>query len=395
MADAERPDGSGRWAAVIAGLAAGFGLFSAGAILWVMPHEPGVIFIDFFMIWSSARFVLENGLAGFWGPSLQEFQSALLGVPHGYHPFPYPPPFLFFVLPLGFLSYFVAYFLFIGTTGAAYLAGAAGRRPHPVMALALLAAPAALCNALYGHNGFLTAGLLAGGVRLLGARPALAGILFGLLAYKPQLALAIPVALVAAGAWRALAASAATALGLALASVAVFGIGPWLDWLAFMPGFSERVLANGDVLFWKMASLAPALLRVGLPFPVAMAAQIAVGLAAIVVLWIVFRRAAARPAAGALLLVIPFLVTPYSYAYDVPSTAIAVAWLVAEGARRGARLAERIVLAAAWLAPLAAIFELPPALAPVVPLAYIALEALAAARALRPGPGGAPAVSRP
>ena len=62
----------------------------------------------------------------------------------------------------------------------------------------------------HGQTGFLTAALLTGGVLCLERREALAGILFGLLAYKPQFGLLIPLVLVAGGYWRAIAAAGAT-----------------------------------------------------------------------------------------------------------------------------------------------------------------------------------------
>ena len=73
---------------------------------------------------------------------------------------------------------------------------------------ALLAAPAVFINAVGGQNGTWTAALFGGGLSLLERRPLLAGGLLGLLIYKPQLALLIPVALLAGRHWRAFAAAA-------------------------------------------------------------------------------------------------------------------------------------------------------------------------------------------
>ena len=62
--------------------------------------------------------------------------------------------------------------------------------------------------------------------------PVIAGICFGSLVYKPQMAVLIPFAL-AAGApaagdrWRAFAAAAVTAVVLVLASLALFGTATW------------------------------------------------------------------------------------------------------------------------------------------------------------------------
>ena len=54
-----------------------------------------------------------------------------------------------------------------------------------------------LANITHGHNGFLTAALFGSGLPLLPTRPVHAGALLGLLAYKPQYGLLIPLALAA------------------------------------------------------------------------------------------------------------------------------------------------------------------------------------------------------
>ena len=59
--------------------------------------------------------------------------------------------------------------------------------------LLALAFPAVFVNLGHGHNGFLTAALLGAALVVLDARPILAGILFGLLAYKPQFGVLIPL----------------------------------------------------------------------------------------------------------------------------------------------------------------------------------------------------------
>ena len=59
--------------------------------------------------------------------------------------------------------------------------------------------------------------LFAGGLANLNTRPLVAGLLFGLLAYKPQFGVMIPLALAAGHYWRSFAAAAVTVLFLALA----------------------------------------------------------------------------------------------------------------------------------------------------------------------------------
>ncbi|HBS33696.1 MAG TPA: hypothetical protein DEA50_01280, partial [Parvularcula sp.] len=59
--------------------------------------------------------------------------------------------------------------------------------------------PAALIALKYGQAAFLLSALFTGALMSLQRRPLLSGALFGLMAFKPQYGLLIPVALAAGG----------------------------------------------------------------------------------------------------------------------------------------------------------------------------------------------------
>src|ERR1700730_12518571 len=93
--------------------------------------------------------------------------------------------------------------------------------------LLALAFPAVLINVGHGHNGFLTAALIGGGLGCLERRPLVAGILLGLLAYKPQCGLMIPVARAAGGYWRPFISAAITVVVLTIVTTLTFGTSVW------------------------------------------------------------------------------------------------------------------------------------------------------------------------
>ncbi len=104
------------------------------------------------------------------------------------------------------------------------------RFAHPGYKLWLLLAlayPAVFVNLGHGHNGLLTAALIGGALVLLDRRPLIAGILFGLLVYKPQFGILIPLVLVATGRWKCFAAAAFTVAALALVTTLAFGSEVW------------------------------------------------------------------------------------------------------------------------------------------------------------------------
>lgn len=306
---------------------------------------------DFITFYSAAEVARQDGAAAVF--DLGAMRAAQLAIapgtaqPYAWH---YPPTFLLLVLPLALLPYFAALLAMLGATLAAY--GAVLRRiaPHPHTLMLALAFPATFVNLFHGQNGFLNAALFGAALLALERRPVLAGILLGLLSYKPHLGLLVPLALVAGGHWRALAAAAATTLAFAGLTLAVFGPAPWIAFVENMP-FLRRVLEDGSLPWAKMPTMFAALRLLGAPVAVAYAGQIAAALvAAAAVLWS-WRRAAPMALKAAVLVLAALLASPYSFDYDLTLLGLAVAWLAWAGLRSGFRAAEKPALLIAWLAP--------------------------------------------
>ena len=164
---------------------------------------------DFINFWSGA-FLAWHGRASeiYNVVAFHSFQQTVAGASlDGYH-YSYPPVLLLLSLPFAFIPYLPALPLWlIGGWYAFYRVLRSAMREGGALLLAL-ATPAVFINALGGQNGTWTAALLGGGLCVLERRPILAGTLFGLMAYKPQLGILIPFALLAGRHWRAFAAAA-------------------------------------------------------------------------------------------------------------------------------------------------------------------------------------------
>jgi alpha-1,2-mannosyltransferase len=224
---------------------------------------------------------------------------------------------------------------------------------HESLLLAL-AFPAVLINIGHGQNGFLTAALMGGALLALERRPALAGILIGLLIYKPQFGLLIPIALIAAGQWRAIAAAAATVAVLTLAATLAFGPQVWHAFALASEYSRTVVLEQGDTGWHKIQSLFSWARMWGAPIALAYALQAVLTAAlgiAIVRLW---RSAAPHALKAAALCLGAILATPYTLDYDMMVLAPAIAFFTADALARGFRPWEKTALAALWLVPLVA-----------------------------------------
>jgi hypothetical protein len=242
--------------------------------------------------------------------------------------------------------------------------------------LTVIAFPAVLINAGHGQNGFLTAALLGGGLLLIERRPLVAGALLGALVIKPQIALALPILVLASGRWRVMAGGIASAVALCLASWLAFGPGAWTG---FFDGqaLGRAILERGFVEPGKMVSVFAALRVLGAGSTAAYAAQAVAAAIAAGLLMLVCRRCRdnAGAQAAACAAATP-LISPFFLDYDLTLLAFPLAWLFCEGRRRGFRRYEKPVLVLAYVLPLIA---RPLALdlgVPIAPLLLFALLAL-------------------
>jgi len=297
---------------------------------------------------------------------------------YGWH---YPPMFLAPAALLAKLPYLPALLLWQVATAALYLAAiVALTRGAGLSTLRLLIAaiafPAALINLGHGQNGFLTAALLGFGFLWLGRRPALAGLAFGLLAYKPQFAIALPLALLAGMRWRTIAAAGATALATMAASLAAFGAESWRAFFASLGVTRSYVLEQGATGFEKIQSVFAAVRLMGGDIPTAYGFQTLTTLAVLASLWVLWRSGADARVKAAGAICATLLSTPYALDYDLMALAPALALLLVHGLDKGFRPYEKTLLAAVYVIPLLA---RPVAGAVPVPLGVLAQLLLFAA----------------
>lgn len=334
---------------------------------------------DFISFWGAAKLAMAGTPAlAYDGAALHAVQiEAASFDPWTGMPFPYPPAFLIAVLPFALLPFPVAMALWSLVTMAIYAVVA--RRLTPRSRWLALSFPPVFAIAAIGQNGFVTAALFLGGLLLLQReRKFLAGLVLGCLIIKPQLALMLPVAMLAGREWRVIAGAVVSATGVLLLGLALFGMAASEAWINQMPLFVE-IAEKGLVGWHKLASVYAALRQAGLPASPALALHCAVAAAAAVMVARVWHSDAQPAAKAAVLGAATMLASPYVYPYDSLVLVPAFAWLVE-------RRAPAPLLAALWLLPLAVIAQNAydpgiPNLAPLLPLGLLALCHLASRRA--------------
>lgn len=338
---------------------------------------------DFVNVWTAGRLTLEGRADLLYDiDAYQATYHALLGHDLPFHNWSYPPLFLPFTIPFGAIDYGVALVLWsFATLSLMLLAGwIGGLKPWQLAALAL--SPASVFNLWNGQNGFLTAALIMGGVVMLEARPFVAGVLFGLLAFKPHLGLLLPFALSARGSWSTIFSAAITVIALVALSIILFGVTPWTVWFETTVVFQKDLLNHGTGPFTlMMPTVVMAGRLLGLPLELSWSGWFAIFTVCIAfVIW-AFRRSANVKVSGrvvydlrnAVLLASTVLASPYGFTYDMTITASAVALVLRHPEALSHSPAIRPCLFAVWILPagLLSINSVPIPLGPFVMLAAV------------------------
>ena len=195
-------------------------------------------------LWIAGRILLEerSALAIYDNDRFTAFQTAMVGSGVGWNSYFYPPTAFATAALVGSMPYPIA----LATYSAAgllalMLAVGAPDFKRPVLLL-LLVAPMTGFNLIMGQNGLISAALLVGGLRLLAHRPGMAGVLFGLLAFKPILGLLIPPLLLLRGQWRAFAYATLTVIATALLPILLWGSEVWTAFFTAALPLQQSVL---------------------------------------------------------------------------------------------------------------------------------------------------------
>jgi hypothetical protein len=296
---------------------------------WLIAADGGGLPTDFVNVWAAGRLVLEgHAAAAYDWPTHKAMEEVALGRPFdGYFGWHYPPTFLFVAMGLALLPYTAAYLLWSFGTFVIYLAAMrilTGERTGWMLAAAF---PAVLCNFVVGQNGFVSAALLGAGLFFIERRPLLAGVLIGLLSFKPHLGILVPVALIAGGHWRVIVAASVAAALWAAVSVAAFGLETWQAFVANIGHTSQAFLSDGWA-DWGKLQTAFGLTRVlGGSEPLAWSVQAVVTLTAAASVALIWRGRADNEIKAAALATAALLATPYLYTYDLVVLAVPLAFL--------------------------------------------------------------------
>jgi hypothetical protein len=335
------PESDRKTAERFATLAAGAVVLAYGLILirlglahaWLVDARGAPIVTDFIAPYSAGRLGLHShALQAYDGRVQHAAEFAVVGHPFaGYYGWPYPPLFMVCAAALAALPYAWAFLAWMGSTLALFAGAIAAIPRRREAVLFALATPWALSDLIIGQNGFLTAGLIGLALLNLERRPALTGLCLGLLTYKPHFGLLFPLALAAAGRWRALSWAAAFAIVLNLGASALFGFETFAAFLKGLSGTTRTLVVDGGVGWRQLQSVYGATRWLGGSDAAAWTLQALVSLACAVGVVGLWRGKAPLALKAAALVAATALVTPYLLTYDQTILVVALAFLYRHG----------------------------------------------------------------
>ena len=344
------------WASILIVLQSVTILFFVAGTHGLIVHLDRPTTTDFSSFYAAGTLALSGHPQDAYDPArLYAAQQAATAMGVDEQKFFYPPVFLLFCALLAHLPYLLAFAVFeVVSASALFLVMSRMLdRRDGLVPLLLLAYPATAWTAGMGQNSFLSAFLFAAGTMALPRRPVLAGIVLGLLCFKPHLGLLLPVALIAGRHWRAILGAGLSTLSVTALSVMSFGIG---SWTAFFTTFGRagHTFQAGIVPYSGLISVYAAGRIMGLPQATADLLQAITSLAAAGCVAFIWSSRVPYPVKAAALISGTILAVPVLLFYDLLIAAVAALWLVQDGLRRGFRDYELSFLVFGFIVPLVA-----------------------------------------
>jgi hypothetical protein len=326
---------------------------------WPFPRDKATLVLgrDFLNLWMYGRAVFDVEPARFYDiVTYNDELARLVGPGYPGQNWPNPPTALVVMAPFGLLAYFPALAAWFALSVLAfYLAGR--RQVSDLRTLAVvLVSPAALLCVISGQSSFLTTAALLAIFAWLDKRPAVAGILIGLLTVKPQLGILFPFMLLASGRWRVFLWAALTTVALIAASTALGGLEGWHDYIAKALPLQREVLGDAagtampfqPTIFMNVRGLVGNRVGEMIQFAFAIAAAAAVTAA------FLYRSGSDPRRLQALFFACTACASPYMGAYDLlPLTFAAVALIAEEKLDASGRRLAQLVF---WIPALQLLF---------------------------------------
>jgi hypothetical protein len=216
--------------------------------------------------------------------------------------------------------------------------------------------PGTFLNIRWGQNGFLTAALIGLGIYFTETNPLISGLMFGLLTFKPQIALIPFGILIALKKWKVLGWACLFAATFAIISGIIFGFQPWLGFISTAFNSSSLITDIWSGANWGIPTLYTSLRCMGLSGNMLSGILMfvsATSFCACVWVWRQTKQFALR--AMSIVLCV-FLALPYISLYDCSIIGIPFTLLFFEHVEKKEGAFHPLALLLLWILPLICLF---------------------------------------
>jgi alpha-1,2-mannosyltransferase len=244
----------------------------------------------------------------------------------------YPPPMLLPAMLISHIPFETAFIVWSLTQAVvAILLLRWARLSWPIIIVTFLS-PASLWGLELGQTGFLTNCFFLAGLLMVSRTEWRAGMVLGLLVFKPQAGILAPLALLAGRHNRTLIAAGVLVAFVLLLTTCFVGLTVWAPFFVLGHTAAQAILQAsfgigyqqfGVSVFWMLRSF-------GLGLPLAYVLQLASALLASGLTWHLWRIEGDKTRRIALTVCLSLLVTPYGFTYDMAAYSAALAMLAAQ-----------------------------------------------------------------
>jgi len=317
---------------------------------WFLGSNSNITGRDFPAFWTAARLIVESSASVIYDPTIfiaelqKTFGDSMVML------WPYPPTESLFLWPLGFMTYKTAYIIFaVISVITLVFACKTSRHNFFLYISACIFTPLVTFSLYMGQNGLLTSALLIAGIRLSPTRPFLAGLLFGMMIIKPQLAAMVPIYLIATHNWKAIAATSLSAGTLIITTLLVFNTHIWTVYFSALLFYSHYGV--GEIFHIGMPTVYMLVLLLTKNVAAAWALQIGLSIAIAFASFHAFKKSRDQLMHFVIFAAGIALLTPYIYIYDLPILAVALICLISRETSP-VSLYKILLYSSIWLLPI-------------------------------------------
>lgn len=311
---------------------------------WIMDNHSG-LGTDYIAFWSAGYLARTPHPEDVYDDDklLQEGHKKAIPASDDVYAWFYPPILQMLMAPFSYLPYVLSWITFDLLSLAFFLTVCWLIRPSGSSVLVPLSFGGVWLSLMCGQNGLFSAAVLGSGLLLLKkGRMPLAGMVLGFLIYKPQIALALPWAVVAQKKYYPAILTAGFMIAVLTAlSVFVLGTQVWAVFFASTRRLTD-ILSLGQLPISHMISTYSALWQAGLSPSLSLLFQALCAAFAALSVFAMWRRKniSFNDKAAALTLAV-LLTSPHLFQYELPIFALALMFLWLEGEQRGWSVFER------------------------------------------------------